>query len=191
MKLTLALCKFHRLGFERVLHQDRVLALGTCRQQRRRAAYQFLDPADVFDGLGRQFGPRARAGGFLLPAGDGFVDRLHARLGVLARRQIIDLLAVEPIADADLDLLEAVEDVELGQSEAADAAGAHRLAHQHGVEPATAPRPAGDDAEFLAALAERLADLVELLGRKRPGADTGGVGLADAEHIAYGIGPKS
>src|SRR4029077_439832 len=65
------------------------------------------------------------------------------------------------------------------------------LAHQHRVEPAAAPRPAGDDAEFLAALAERPADLVELLGRKRPGADAGGVGLADAEHIADGVGAEA
>src|SRR6202042_444494 len=173
MKLTLGFPKFHRSCFERVLHQDRVLALRARRQQHRRAAYQFLDPANVFDGLGRQLRPRAGAGGFLLPAGDGLVDRLDARLGMLARRQIIDLLAVEPIADADLDLFEAVEDVELGQSEAANAAGAYGLAHQHRVEPAAAPWPAGDDAELLAALAERLADLVELLGRKRPGADAG------------------
>src|SRR5580700_2103951 len=161
MKLTLGFPKFHRSCFERVLHQDRVLALGTRRQQHRRTAYQFLDPADVFDGLGRQFRPRSGAGGFLLPAGDGLVDRLDARLGMLACRQIIDLLAVEPIADADLDLFEAVEDVELGQSQAADAAGAYGLAYQHRVEPAATSRPPGDDAEFLATLAQRLADLVE------------------------------
>ncbi len=126
---------------------------------------------------------RASRGG-LVPALGGLVDRLDSGLGVLARRKIVDFAAVEAIADAELDLVEAVEDVELGQSDALDAAGADRLPHQHGVEPAAAARPAGDDAELLALGAERLADLVELLGRERPGADPRRVGLADAEHVA-------
>ena len=44
----------------------------------------------------------------------------------------------------------------------------------------------GDDAEFLALLADQLADLVEQLGRERPLADAGRVGLGDAEHVADG-----
>ena len=71
----------------------------------------------------------------------------------------------------------AVEHVELGQRQALDAAELDRLADQHGVEPAAAARAAGDGAELVAALAQALADLVEQLGRERPGADAGGVGL--------------
>src|SRR5581483_4549192 len=104
-------------------------------------------------------------GGLFLPPGDALVDRLDPRLGVLARRQIVHLPAVETVADADLDFAQAVEDVELGQSEAVDAPGAHGLAHQHRVEPAAAPRPPGHGAEFAAALADQPADLVVLLGR--------------------------
>src|SRR5205085_10036223 len=59
----------------------------------------------------------------------------------------------------------------------------HGLTHQDRVEPAAPPRPPGDDTEFLAAFSECLADVVYLLGRKRPGADPGSVGFANPEHI--------
>ena len=81
------------------------------------------------------------------------------------------------------DLGEAVEHVELGQRDAVDAVDLHRLADQHGIEPAAAARPAGDGAELAAALAEQPAGLVGQLGRERAGADARGVGLGDAEHV--------
>ena len=80
--------------------------------------------------------------------------------------------------------VEAVENIEFCQRQAGDAAGADGLPHQHGVEPAAAPLAAGVDAEFLAAPADLLADLVVQFGRERPLADPGRIGLADAEHIA-------
>ena len=122
----------------------------------------------------------------LRPAFQRLVDRLHARLRVAARRQVVDALAVEPVADADLELVEAVEHVELGQRDAVDAADLDGLAHQHGVEPAAAPLAPRDGAELVPALAEPLADLVVELGRERPGADARRVGLGDAEHVADG-----
>ena len=130
-------------------------------------------------------------GGFFAPSLDGFVDRLDSRLGVLAGRQIIDLAPIQSISDADLDLIETVQDVELGQRQALDAARSHRLAHQNRVEPAAASRPAGHDAEFLATLAERSADLVDLLGGKRTGAYASGIGLANSEHISDRPGAQS
>ena len=65
-----------------------------------------------------------------------------------------------------------------------DAVHRHRLAHQHGVEPAAAALAARDDTEFVPAGAQKLADLVRLLGRERPLADARRVGLGDAQHIA-------
>jgi len=95
-----------------------------------------------------------------------------------------NLLAVEPVAGADLDRVEAVQDVELGQRQSVDAAGPDRLADQHGVEPAAAARTAGVGAELAATLADLAAGLVVLLGRERALADAGRIGLAQAEHIA-------
>ena len=96
---------------------------------------------------------------------------------------MVDGLAVQAIAGAHLELVEAVEHVELGQRDAGDAAGPYRLAHHHGVEPAAAALAPGDRAEFVAALAQALADGVVLFGRERPGADARGVRLGDAEHV--------
>ena len=88
------------------------------------------------------------------------------------------------IAGADLDAVETIEHVELGQRQAVDAADPHGLAHQHRVEPAAAALAPGVDAEFLAAAADLLADLVMQFGRKRALADPGRIGLADSEHVA-------
>src|SRR5580698_3058406 len=110
---------------------------------------------------------------------------------MFAGGKIVDLLAVELVTDADLNLVESVEDIQLRQREAVDAAGPHRLAHQHCVEPPAAPRPSGHDAEFLAALAKRLADLVELFGGERSRADACGVSFADAENIADRVGAQT
>ncbi len=90
--------------------------------------------------------PRIR--GRLFPAFDGLIDRLDAGLRALACREMIDLLAVELVADTHFDRVETVENIELGECQTMNAAGAGRLAHQHGIEPAAAPLPAGVDAEF-------------------------------------------
>src|SRR5438270_12257244 len=161
------------LSLEWILYQNSILAFRAGGKQRDRAADEFLDPAGVFDGLRGQIRPGTGIRGRLLPALDGLVDRLDPGLRALARGQVVDLLAVQPVGGADLDLLEAVEDVELGQRQPVDAAGAHRLAPQHRVEPAASG----------AAAADLLADLVVELGRERPLPHPRGVGLADAEQI--------
>jgi len=98
-----------------------VFALRASRQHGGGTANQLLDAADIFDRLRRQLGPRARPRGRFPPARNGLVDRFDLRLSVLARRKIIDLAAIQPITGADFDFIEAVEDVELGESETVDA----------------------------------------------------------------------
>src|SRR5262249_15768386 len=141
--------------------------------------------------LCRQLRPRTGTGRRLLPPFDGFVNRLHARLGAFSRRKMVDLTAVETVTNADLELLEAVQDVQLGEGEAVDAAGADGLPHQHGVEPTAAPAPPGPGAELAAAVAYELADGILLLGGERTFADAGRIGLADAEHVADGAGTEA
>ena len=125
------------------------------------------------------------------PAFHRLVDRLDPRLRALRRRQMVERLAVEPVADADLELGQLVEHVELGQRDAVDAGHFARLAHQAGIEPAAAARPPGDRAELGPALAEQLAGLVLELGRERPLPHPRGVGLGDAEHVADGAWPQA
>src|SRR5262249_4718441 len=145
---------------EWVVHQNRVLALRTGRQQCDRTADQLLDPADILDRLRRQFRPGASARGPGLPALDGFVDRLDPGLGVLAGRKIVDFAPVEAVSHTDLELRQAIENVELGEGQAIDSAGTNGLAHQHRVEPAAAPGPTGHGAELAPALAQQAAEIV-------------------------------
>src|SRR5271154_1771675 len=99
---------------------------------------------------------------------------------------MVDFLAVQQIADANLNGVEAVENIELGQRQTIDAAGTHGLTHQRRVEPAAAAFAPGVDAEFPPAAADLLADLIMQFGRKRTLADPGRIGLADSEDVADG-----
>src|SRR3954451_1445761 len=93
------------LSLEWILYQNSILAFRAGGKQRDRAADQFLDPAGVFDGLGRQIRPGTGIRGRLLPSLDDLIDRLDPGLRALAGREMVDLLAVQPIAGTDLDLL--------------------------------------------------------------------------------------
>ena len=73
--------------------------------------------------------------------------------------------------------------VEQHHRQRVDAAQPGRVADRHGIEPAAAPRPPGDRAVFVAPVANVLADLVVLLGRKRPAADARRIGLHHADHL--------
>src|SRR5918911_3388316 len=161
-----------------VTNKDNVFALGTRGQERHGRADQLLNPAHIFDGLGRELGPGARAGRRARPAFELLIDRLDARLRALAHREVIEIAAVEPVAHADPEGLEAVEHVELGERHPVNPGDAHGLAHEHGVEPAAAPLAPRHGAEFAAPLAEPLARVVGLLGRERA--------LADARRIGFG-----
>ena len=151
---------------------------------------QFLDTAHIFDRLARQIDPGTGARGRLRPAFEGFKDGLDAGLAAFARRQMVDLAPVELVADADLDLLEAVENVELGERDAVDAARLDRLAHKNRIEPAAAALASGDDAELAALLADAGADLVMKLGREGAFAHACRISLSDAEHIIDGAGAE-
>src|SRR5690242_15125192 len=60
---------------ERILHQDRVVALGRGREQRHRATDELLEIFHIFDRLGGEIGPGAPAGRRFLPAFEGLIDR--------------------------------------------------------------------------------------------------------------------
>src|SRR6185437_6725225 len=97
-----------RLVSERVRHQDRVFALGAGRQQRDRAADQFLDAADVLDAGRGQLAVGAGAPGAFLPALEHLPARLDLGLRAHREGEALDALAVELVADADPDPVEPV-----------------------------------------------------------------------------------
>src|SRR5262249_54894571 len=105
-----------------------------------------------------------------------------------AGREVLEHLAAVAVGGADLDLVEAVEDVELGEGDPGNAGDLDRLPHHDGVEPAAATLAPGDDAELAAALAQALADRIGELGREGAAADPRRVRLGDAEHVSDGAG---
>src|SRR5690606_12584653 len=97
---------------------DRLHAVRTGRYHVDRDADQFFDTLDVGAGVGRQLVHRLGADGGLGPARHFFVDR-HAGGGFFgADREDVDLTAVDLVAGAELQGLDAVQHVELGQAHA-------------------------------------------------------------------------
>ncbi len=141
-----------------------------------------FERADVLARLGRQVAELGRASRRRGPALQRFVDR-RAR-GELRRvaGHLGDDVRSALIRRAHLQLIEAVEHVELGDGDRGHPVDADRVADRHGVEPSAASRPARGRAVLLARLAQSLAHRIEELGRQRSSADARRVRLRHAEH---------
>ena len=102
-----------------------------------------------------------------------------ARLGAVARA----------VADADRQLREVGEDVELRQRELVDPVHAHRVAEGDEVEPAAAALAAGHRPVLAAELAHPRLLVAFDLGRERALADAGHVRLRDADDAVDALRP--
>ncbi len=87
------------------------------------------------------------------------------------------------ITGADLDRLQVVEHIHLGDGQTCHAVDAHRFTQSHGIKPAGAARPTGGGAEFLPRLAQTITHLVVKLRGKGTLSDSGYIGLGDADHL--------
>ena len=85
-----------------------------------------------------------------------------------------------PIADTDLNLLQAVQNVQLGQAKPGDAVDLHGIAQGDRIEPATASRPPGGRAKFMPLGGQVLAHLIKQFGGERARADSRRVRFGDA-----------
>ena len=144
---------------------------------------EFFQRAQVGAGGGGQLVPLGDAVRVFAPAGELEVHRRAFFPAGGVERRVFGALAAVFVGDAHLQRLHAVEDVELGDAQAGDAVDRDRALERDDVHPAAAARAAGGGAEFLAALADALADFVVEFGRERAAADARGVGLGDAEHV--------
>src|SRR5690606_25855375 len=144
----------------RVAQHHGVLAVRTGADNTDRAAGQFLQRAQVGARRRRQPVPFGDAVGVLAPARELQVHRRALVPALRVQRRVLAALAAVFVGDADLQLLHAVEHVELGDAQAADAVDRHRALERDDVHPAAAARAAGRGAVFGAAVADALADLV-------------------------------
>ena len=102
---------------------------------------------------------------------------------------MVKRLTIVTISRADLQMIHAVEHIELGQGHAVDTANLDGLAHHDRVKPATASRPFRHGAELSTPLAETSPDVIIELGREWPFAYPCRVSLGDAENKPDAIRP--
>src|SRR5580693_3220827 len=103
----------------------------------------------------------------------------------------IGQLSLEFVADADGDLFELVEDVQLGDYQPLRAVDLVGIAKHWNVEPSAASRTARYRAVLVAALAQQISGRIVNLGGKRAAADAGDVGFGDGDYGADVRGPDS
>ncbi len=163
---------------------DRILlALRAGRQHVDGTLETVLDLFQIGARVGRQLceigDPRGRA----LPARHIHVNGAAILQATVVQGQTPGPLSVELIAHAQAQRVDAVQHVELGDTDPAHSVERHGAFQQQQVEPAAAARPAGGGAELLAPPAEVLADVVEQLGRERTRTDPRGIRLDDAQRV--------
>jgi hypothetical protein len=160
--------------------------------QRDRHLELSLDELDV---AARIFGQRAELGHLverLVPARQRLVDRPAMVKVALMRGEVGRLCSVaQLVANADGQLREGREDVQLRQRERGDPVQAHRVAESDEVEPAAAPLAAGGGAELGAQVSHALLIGAFDLGRERPLADPRDVGLRDADDGVDAVRPDA
>src|SRR5688572_18412694 len=137
-------------SLERMVQDDRLVAIRTCGNDVHRCFDDFLDAADVVARIGWQVIQRTRAEGGFLPARHFFVDRFQRVVTVKVGEASHRCGVVAFVANADFYLVEAVEYVELGETDTADTVDANRQFDGGGIEPATAAIATGGSADLLA-----------------------------------------
>src|SRR4051794_38713318 len=168
-----------------LFYRNRLLPIRPDRYDRHGLAHQFADAGDIAPRRGWQIAHLANAGQVRLPTGQRFV---HWFAGFEQKRvagEVACALAIEVVRGANLQFVDAAQDVQQHDREFVDAAEQGGRAHSHGVEPAATPRPAGDGAvlatRFANALSNAVGTVVEF-GGKGAAADARRVRFHDAEN---------
>src|ERR1022692_2400141 len=161
-----------RRSVEGVSPDDGLIPVGSRRDDRDGHADERLQTLQVIDGIIRQVLGARDAHGRLFPSRQIFVNRSAFAEVPRQQRRRIDDLAVDLVADANADRVEAVEHIELRDAQRRTAVMHDRAAQRDGVEPTAAPPSAGYRSELMADARQMLAVFIEQFGRKRARADT-------------------
>lgn len=114
------------------------------------------------------------------------LENRFAALELRSGREVIDLLAVELVADADRNLIEIAECIEYGHGNAGCALHLAPIAGCNEVEPADTTRTAGGStvlALIAAALSQLFRFIAENLGNELACADSAGIRLNDRVNL--------
>ena len=135
----------------------------------------------VLEGL-RKFlvGFAVRDGG--LPTGQGSIDRFDFHIG--GGGHPVSEFAVDTVGGADLDFIEFVKDVGLGERDVGDAVDHQCVLECDKVKPSATSWSSGGCAILIAFLAEKFSRFVEEFCREGSAAHAGAVCLHDTEDAA-------
>src|SRR5690606_3644826 len=145
-------------------------------------AHLLLEDVEVVAVLRRQVGRLGGPGQVGPPAGELLVDRPDLVQQRLVVGEPVEPAALGLVGDADPHGVEGIEHVELGDRHLGQRVEPHRVPEHDGVEPPGPAAPARVRPGLVPPLDERVAGLVEQLGRERPRPHPGDVGLGHADH---------
>ena len=145
----------------------------------RNTTHATFNELNVRTSIGREIVIAQGTHGVALPSGEGNVLDLHVVQGVrVGRKRVLGSCAVrQDVRNTDLDLVEVVEDVELGEVQGGVVVDSLGVAGEDEIEPTAAAATTGCHTEFLAGDLQLFTVFVELFGWEGARSDTGGVGL--------------
>jgi len=138
-----------------------------------------LDELDISAGVGGQVFVAGHAHGVGFPARkSGILDLdLVDDVGIRGEGESSAGAIGKNVGDANLDLIEVIQDIELGEVERSVVVNGVGVAGEDQIEPAATTTTTGCHAKFPADLLKLVAIFIQLLARERSGANTGGVGF--------------
>src|SRR5690606_38025306 len=176
------------LKLERVLQYDGFHTVGTGGNHINGHFTNFRNTLQVPTCIDRQFVVFGDTHGGLGPARHFFEHRLGfgCRMGTVG--QDVQKFATIAIAHAKFNAFKAVEDVELGDTQAGDAIDSNRTFKCCTIKPPTTTRAPRDRTEFFADRRQALTDFVVEFGRERTRAYPRGIGLGDTQYVIECLG---
>lgn len=153
-----------------------------------RGVQELLNEGNVLLGVLGQIGVLGDLGGVRLPAGESLVDTLDLFQHVQVLGERLQQLALVLVANGNLELLQLVQNVQLGDVQTGIAVDPGGVLEDNEIEPSTSSSSTSGDTELGTNLLEVLSDVVELLGRERSGSDSGGVSLDNTVDVSDGGG---
>src|SRR6185437_5745632 len=111
-----------------------------------------------------------------------FIDRFNGFERGESGWHIRKIFSVAPISDADGNLFEFVQHVQLCNHQAVKAVDHRRVPQKRDIEPAATARASSDRSKFLAGLAQFLAPFIIRFGGKRPAADARDIGFRNSDY---------
>src|SRR6185437_7337771 len=131
---------------------DRLVAVGAGGDHVDRDGGERLQALERLASVGGQARVFGDSYGGLPPAGKILVDRVHVGIPVHAERRLGDNVSVHAISDAYTDGVQAIQHVQLGDTQSRDARLHDRAAQRDGIEPTNPAPAAGHRAKLVAHL---------------------------------------